>query len=80
MAVRQAPVSDAGLALLSKEQLRILRNAIFAYHRYQFRSADLAEHFAATYWYRPDPDYTEARLNATELANAQLILEEERSR
>ena len=38
---------------LPRERLRLLRNHIFAQYGYQFKSEDLANHFASKDWYSP---------------------------
>lgn len=73
-------VSEQSLASLTKEQLQILCNAIFSYGDYQLRSADLARNFSATCWYESNPEFSDALLNQTELANVELIRAKEQSR
>lgn len=41
---------------LSKAELRILRNTVYAHYGYIFKSADLNKHFQQFAWYRPDPN------------------------
>lgn len=41
---------------LSKADLRILRNAVYAHYGYVFNSADLNKHFKQFAWYMPDPN------------------------
>jgi len=41
---------------LSKTDLRICRNLIFARYGYVFKSEDLNQYFRGKEWYRPDPD------------------------
>lgn len=45
--------SDAILSFLSKRQLRILRNAMFAKYGKTFKNDDLKEYFNKTRWYKP---------------------------
>lgn len=40
----------------SKEDLRLLRNTIYAQHGYDFDSADLKRYFSQFAWYMPDPN------------------------
>ena len=43
------------LTILSDEQLRLLRNSLFALHDYKFKSKDLNDYFNKHAWYIPDP-------------------------
>jgi hypothetical protein len=44
---------DTDLAVLNKDELRILRNTIYAKYGLIFQSRDLSEHFSRFNWYRP---------------------------
>jgi len=67
------------LRMLSREQLRLARNEIYARHGRYFRDEKLAAYFARFSWYRPFHwDDSEARLNAYERANVRLIQSLER--
>lgn len=46
-------VSDSWLATLSKKELRVARNAIYARHGRYFKSADLQQIFNRYSWYTP---------------------------
>ena len=71
-------LSAADLAGLSKAQLRIARNEIYARRGRYFQSADLKAHFSAFAWYKP---YTwNPGLTSVELANVFLIQSLENSR
>ncbi len=64
-------LSETDLSKLSKEDLRIARNEIFARRGRYFNSPDLTARFSKFAWYAPrtwDPD-----LNAVERANVALI-------
>ena len=63
----------ADISDLNSEELRIMRNYIFARHGYIFKSPDLTEYFSQYPWY--DPRYTNvtADLNETELKNIDFI-------
>lgn len=58
---------------LSKQDLRVLRNAVYARHGYIFRSPELQEYFAQYDWY--DPRYTDVSdmLSDIEIRNVELI-------
>ena len=47
---------------VSKENLRLFRNLIYARNGYSFKSADLQEFFNSCSWYKPDPAFKEANL------------------
>lgn len=59
---------------LSKADMRILRNAVYARHGYKFKSADLQDYFSRYSWYSPRKTVIpETELSATEQANIMLI-------
>jgi hypothetical protein len=64
-------VSDLGQ--MSKAQLRIARNEVFARHGRAFSSADLQTHFAGQSWYQVNADYSDAMLSDGDKANVALI-------
>lgn len=78
--VRGAALDESDLTALSREELRRLRNAVYARHGRTFDSAELQRYFEARAWYRPRSDYNEAALTATDLANIKLIQTVENSR
>lgn len=57
---------DADRNKKTVEELRQLRNEIFARHGRVFSSKDLKEHFEAQPWYKVDPAYTDDRLFSLE--------------
>ena len=63
----------------SKEELRLMRNEIFAFHGYTFDSADLREYFETKEWYQPIGKEVIENLNKIEKSNIELILELERN-
>lgn len=67
-------LSGADLAGLSRSELRVMRNTIYARHGYIFSSADLNNYFSRFSWYNP---YTkvvpERELSSIEKANINLI-------
>ena len=64
----------------TKQQLRLLRNKILAYHGYRFQSEDLQEYFSTIAWYKPGNDNNAIKLNIIEQTNIQLIKSEEAER
>jgi hypothetical protein len=61
---------------LSKQQLRILRNTIFAIHQYKFETNDLREYFSNYGWYIADQENS-MNLSDIEKYNIDLIRKEE---
>ncbi len=49
----------------TKDQLRILRNAVYALHGYPFKSKDLSSFFARKSWYKRNPDYNDSLLTTS---------------
>lgn len=64
----------------SKQELRLLRNKILAYHGYRFQSKDLQEYFGKVSWYKPGNDNNAIKLDIIEQTNIQLIKSEEAER
>lgn len=64
----------------SKQELRLLRNKILAYHGYRFQSKDLQDYFAGISWYKPGNDNNAIKLDIIEQTNIQLIKSEEAER
>lgn len=58
---------------LSSSQLRILRNSIYAYRGYLFRSIDLQNHFNEESWYNPDSEFSEDIFTENEKYNIEII-------
>jgi hypothetical protein len=68
-----------------KDQLRIVRNAIYALHGYYFESKDLQEYFSTVgkSWnppYEVNPNFSEDDLSEIEKINYKNLLEEENRR
>ncbi len=63
----------AQLDVLSRRDLRLLRNTIYARHGRPFKSAVLTNHFVNQAWYTPDSSYTDARLTDIDKRNIQLV-------
>ena len=67
-------LTDLDLAGLSRKELRIMRNSIYARHGRLFKSADLREHFNSQSWYNGYRDEVPANeMNAIEKYNIQFI-------
>lgn len=64
----------------SKEELRIMRNEIFARYGYIFKSQDLKTYFEKQKWYKPLSENVEDKLTEIDKKNIALILEYEKSK
>ena len=69
----QRPVSANDLRGKTKEELRIMRNWIYARHGYIFSSSDLTDYFSKFPWYNPVSKNVVGQLNKTELDNVEFI-------
>lgn len=65
-------VSEEDIANLTKGQLRLARNEIYARHGYGFKSQDLQTYFSSKSWYHPDPSF-DGSLNEVEKENVDFI-------
>lgn len=68
-----AQLTKAQLDNMSRRDLRLLRNTIYARHGYKFKSDLLQMHFDDLVWYRVDPKYTPKRLTRIDWRNIKLI-------
>lgn len=59
------------------EDLRVLRNEIYARHGRIFKDAELQKMFEAMAWYKPNPDFKDEMLSETESKNLVSIREAE---
>jgi len=66
-------LKGADLAGLTTQQLRILRNAVFARYGRVFEAGELQQYFQTRPWYRARRDFNERSLTNTDRANADLI-------
>ena len=62
-------MADDALGDLFAEDLRVLRNEIYARHGRIFKDAALQKYFAAQSWYHPNPDFKDEMLNDIESQN-----------
>jgi DNA-directed RNA polymerase subunit RPC12/RpoP len=65
-------LSEEDIAALTKGQLRLARNEIYARHGYEFKSADLQKYFSSKSWYNAVPSSTSS-LNDVEKENVKLL-------
>ena len=70
-------ITDATLGEMFAEDLRVLRNEVYARHGRVFKDPELQKYFAAQAWYKPNPDFKDDMLNAIEAKNLAKIKEAE---
>lgn len=69
----QRHVTSADFSGLSKAELRILRNAIYAQHGYRFKDPALLKHFSQFSWYVPTSSNVEGSLSEIDRYNITTI-------
>lgn len=70
-------ITDETLGAMFAEDLRVLRNEVYARHGRIFKDPELQKYFAAQAWYKPNPDFKDDMLNAIEAKNLAKIREAE---
>lgn len=78
-AAGQRVLSESELQAFSQEELRILRNEVYARHGHIFKSQDLTSYFSRFDWYHPDTNDAFDRLSEMEKNNILIIKEVESS-
>jgi hypothetical protein len=78
--VNGTPVTESDLNPLSFDELRRLRNTVYARHGRTFNTPELQSYFESRPWYRASYDYSDADLTQTDRANINLIQSVENSR
>ena len=71
------PITNEMVDGLFVEDLRVLRNEIYARHGRIFKDATLQKYFVAQPWYQPNPDFKDDMLTETEFKNLAIIKEVE---
>lgn len=66
-------LTQEDLQFLSRQELRLMRNEIFARHGMMFRSEDLRSYFNSQPWYVPKYDEVSAQITGIEKQNIELI-------
>jgi hypothetical protein len=66
-------ISVDQLSNLSRRDLRILRNTVYARHGRKFKSPLLQAYFDDMRWYKVDPAFTEKQLTKVDITNIRLI-------
>lgn len=75
-----AYLTETDISALSKEQLRLARNEIYARHGYIFNADDLKSYFSAKSWYKESiaaNDFNDSMLNDYEIKNRDFIKQHE---
>jgi len=70
-------MADGTLGEMFAEDLRVLRNEIYARHGRVFKDKELQKYFETQAWYKANPDFKDEQLNETEIANLAKIKEAE---
>ena len=73
-------IKPENLILLTHEQLRLLRNSIYANHGYIFRSQDLIEYFDRFRLHKSNASFSENEFSEIERANLENIINQENRR
>ena len=73
-------LTAADLAGKNKEDLRLMRNEIYARHGKTFQSVDLQKYFSGKCWYKADPGYSDAMLTPVDRENVRIIQEAEKAK
>jgi len=73
------PVTEESLGALFAEDLRLLRNEIYARHGRVFKDKDLQKYFETQAWYKPNPDFKDDQLSQIESDNLAKIKTAEES-
>lgn len=66
-------LDDSELMEMTKRELKIMRNEIFARHGYIFKTKDMKNYFSAQNWYRPMYSNVTNRITIIEKKNIDLI-------
>jgi hypothetical protein len=72
-------LTEDTLGELFTEDLRILRNEIYARRGRVFKDKELQKYFESTDWYKPNPDFKDEMLNEIEFKNLAAIKSAEES-
>lgn len=72
-------ITAAELQGKSKEELRVMRNEVFARHGKIFQNPDLSSYFTRKSWYTQDQKYSDSQLTETDKENIRIIQEQENS-
>jgi len=71
------PLTDDTLGAMFAEDLRVLRNEVYARHGRIFKDPKLQKYFESQAWYKPNPDFKDDQLNQIESDNLKKIVDAE---
>lgn len=71
-------ISESDLQGLTKHEVALIRNEIFARHGYSFKTEEFKVYFDTQSWYTPNPNYSDSLLNDIERANIKFIQQYEK--
>ena len=72
-------ITDDTLGAMFAEDLRVLRNEVYARHGRVFKDVKLQKYFEEQSWYKANPDFKDDQLSEIESANLKKIKEAEDS-
>lgn len=75
---KERTINKKWLRFLSLSQLRLLRNTIYAYRGYSFKSDFLRQYFNNTDWYKPNKNFSESLFTENEKKNIKIIMDFEK--
>ena len=70
-------ITDETLGAMFAEDLRVLRNEVYARHGRVFKDPELQKYFEAQAWYKANPEFKDDQLNEIEAKNLQKIRDAE---
>ena len=70
-------ITDETLGAMFAEDLRVLRNEVYARHGRVFKDPELQKYFEAQAWYKANPEFKDDQLNEIEAKNLAKIREAE---
>lgn len=74
------PITENTLRALCDDELKWLRNEIYARHGYVFNNKEIQSHFEQDYWYKPVTDNNLVKLSSVEQNNVTILRDEENKR
>ena len=76
----KSALKSADLVPVPLEDLKLMRGIVFGRHGRVFKDAEIATYLTAQAWYKPNHDFQNSMLNATENRNLDLIRDAEASK
>lgn len=67
-------IKDEHLDSLTREEIALIRNEVFARHGYIFQKEPYKSYFSSMPWYIPDEDFTDSAFSEIEKANVDAIV------